>query len=356
MLRFVGKLLFVLVGLIAAAAAGLGGYRLWQQHESELALAITSSNSIDEGLFVPVGGGEQWITIRGTNRRHPVLLIVHGGPGAALSPLATAFLPFEHEWTVVQWDQPGAGKTFARAGDELPATTTLEGIAADGIAVTEFVKRRIGADRIVLLGVSWGSVVGLTMARARPDLFAAYVGTGLFVHRDDGRAIAYGRILARARAQQNTAAVAELEAIGSPPHNNPRDARTLNRWTDELTGAVEASTVSRLGELLLAPRQSLSDVSSYLRGFVASDEQFDLGSMDLRRDNATFTLPIVVIQGGEDYDTPVELAQTWFDSVAAPSKQFVRLPNGGHTALVYDPSFLAELNARVLPIVDSPTR
>ena len=351
MLRFVGKLLLGFVVLVLTTAAALAGYRAWRQHEGEVALAIATPNGIDEGLFVPVRGAEQWITIRGTDRSNPVLLIVHGGPGAPLSTLATAFVPYEREWTVVQWDQPGAGRTFGRAGDTLPATTTLADIAADGIAVTELVGQRLGKDNVVLLGLSWGSVVGLEMARARPDLFAAYVGTGLFVHRDDGRIVAYRRVLDRARSQSNAAAVAELEAIGPPPYSDPERARALNRWTHAFARAAETSAASRLGELLLAPRQSLGDVASYVGGYVASDEQFDLGAMDLRKGGTRFALPIVIIQGDEDFETPVELARDWLDAVSAPRKELVTLPNGGHTALVYDcTSFLAELNARVLPL------
>jgi pimeloyl-ACP methyl ester carboxylesterase len=351
MLRFVGKVLLGLVLLVLTTAAALAGYRAWRQHETEQALAIATPNGIDEGLFVPVRGGEQWITIRGTDGSNPVLLIVHGGPGTPLSPLAAAFLPYEREWTVVQWDQPGAGRTFGRAGDTLPATTTLADIAADGIAVTELVRQRLGKDQVVLLGLSWGSAVGLEMARARPELYTAYVGTGLFVHRDDGRAVAYRRVLERARSQNNAAAVAELEEIGPPPYADPVRTRALNRRIDAFSTAAETSPASRLGELLLAPRQSLGDVASYAGGYVASDEQFDLGAMDLRKSGRSFALPIFIFQGGEDFETPVELARDWLDSVSAPRKELVTLPNGGHTALVYDrASFLAELNARVLPL------
>jgi pimeloyl-ACP methyl ester carboxylesterase len=351
MLKLLGKLLLGLVLLVVVAAAALGSYRAWRQHEGERALAITAPNGIDEGLFVDVGGVEQWITIRGTDRRNPVLLVVHGGPGTPLSPLATSFLPFERQWTVVQWDQPGAGRTFARAGETLPATTSVASIAADGVAVTERVTRRLGAERVVLLGLSFGSVVALDMVRARPDLYAAYVGTGLFVHRNDGRAIAYERVLARARDERRTEAVAALEAIGPPPHARAEDARALSRWVDALSRSNDPDPADRIAEILLAPRQSLSDFASYFGGYLASDEHFDLGAMDLRRSAAEFALPIFIIQGAEDYDTPIELARGYLDSITAPSKQLVALPNGGHTALVYDgASFLAALDEHVLPL------
>jgi pimeloyl-ACP methyl ester carboxylesterase len=357
MLRLVGKLLLGIVLLVVVAAAALGGYRAWCQNEGERALAISTANGVDDGLFVDVGGVAQWITIRGTDRRNPVLLVVHGGPGTALSPLATAFLPYERDWTVVQWDQPGAGRTFSRAGHTLPPTTTVASIAADGIAVTEHVAQRLGKDRVVLVGLSFGSVVGLEMARARPDLFVACVGTGLFVHRDDGRAIAYERALDRAREEDRSEAIAALEAVGAPPYARADDARTMSRWIDALSRSSDADPADRLAEILLAPRQSLSDVASYFGGYAASDEHFDLGRMDLRRSGAEFAVPIVIIQGAEDYDTPIELARAYLDAITAPSKVLIALPNGGHTAFVYDrTSFLAALDQHVRPLALSDAR
>ena len=104
--------------------------------------------------------------------------------------------------------------------------------------------------------------------------------------------------------------------------------------------------------MLFAPRQSLSDVASYFGAYLASDEHFDLGAMDLRKSATGFTLPIVIIQGAEDYDTPIELARAYYESIVAPAKEFVALPNGGHNALLDDrTSFLAALDAHVRPLV-----
>jgi pimeloyl-ACP methyl ester carboxylesterase len=355
MLRFLGRSLLALAMLTALVLAAVLSFRAWRQHVGEIELAITTPNGIDEAMFIQVGGVDEWITIRGGDRSNPVLLMVHGGPGNSLSPLATSLLDYEKDWTVVQWDQPGAGKTFRRAGGTIPAGTTITDIAADGIAVAEFVADHLDKSRIVLLGLSWGSVVGLDMVRVRPDLFTAYVGTGLFVHRDEGRVIAYERVLARARAQNNAEAVAALETIGAPPYSRLIDARTLNEWTTALATGPAGSAVDRLGQLLFAPRQSLADVSSHLRGYLASDAQFDLGAMDLRRSGKEFAVPIVIIQGAEDYGTPVELARSYLNSITAPKTELIVLEDAGHTALVDNAgAFLAALNASILPLTRTP--
>jgi len=75
-----------------------------------LTLAVSEARAarIEEARFVPLGGIEQWITIRGASRANPVLLILHGGPAEVASPLIEQFAPFEQDFIVVQWDQRGA--------------------------------------------------------------------------------------------------------------------------------------------------------------------------------------------------------------------------------------------------------
>lgn len=62
---------------------------------------------ISEANFVPLGGIDQWVTIRGKDRQSPVLLHVHGGPGNPFSAFSDEFAPFEDDYTIVQWDQRG---------------------------------------------------------------------------------------------------------------------------------------------------------------------------------------------------------------------------------------------------------
>ena len=85
--------------------------------------AVTTPNGIDEANYVKIGGLEQWITIRGEDRKNPVLLFIHGGPGDATNPWGYAgFRNWLKYFTVVQWDQRGAGRTFGRNGAAAAST------------------------------------------------------------------------------------------------------------------------------------------------------------------------------------------------------------------------------------------
>lgn len=66
---------------------------------------IVSPSGIDETIKLRIGGIDQWLSIRGKDRRNPILLFLHGGPASPAMPEAYTFqTPWEDYFTVVQWD------------------------------------------------------------------------------------------------------------------------------------------------------------------------------------------------------------------------------------------------------------
>src|SRR5689334_21549103 len=137
--------------------------------------AQRSAQRIEDASFITIGGIEQWVTIRGDNGGNPVLLLVHGGAADVQSPLVSTYAPYEKDFVLVQWDQRGAGRTYAKNG---AAGVSAAKIIADGIDLAEQLRKRFPTQKLCLFGHSWGSVVATEMAQRRPELFAAYVGTG----------------------------------------------------------------------------------------------------------------------------------------------------------------------------------
>jgi len=122
--------------------------------------AVTSPDGIDEARYVLLGGVEQWITIRGEDRHNPVLLFLHGGPGDAINPWAYAgFRSWLKAFTVVHWDQRGAGRTFGRNGLPVAGTITIERMTQDGIELAESSDDRQGllTSGILVLHRRWGT-------------------------------------------------------------------------------------------------------------------------------------------------------------------------------------------------------
>ena len=121
-------------------------------------------------------------------------------------------------FTVVQWDQRGAGRTFGRNGAAAASTITIERMVQDGVELAELLSKRLQKDKIVLVGHSWGSILGVFMAKARPELFYAFVGTGQVADPARNYAVAYAALVEWASREGNSRALQDLNEIGPPPY------------------------------------------------------------------------------------------------------------------------------------------
>jgi pimeloyl-ACP methyl ester carboxylesterase len=199
--------------------------------------AVTSPNGIDEATYVSIGGIEQWITIRGENRDNPVLLLLHGGPGDATNPWGYAgFRSWLKYFTVVQWDQRGAGKTFGRNGAAVASTITIERMVQDGVELAELLSKKLQQEKIVLVGHSWGSILGVFMAKKRPELFHAFVGTGQVADPPRNYAVAYKALVEKASRERNSRALQELREAGPPPYKDGKGFAVQRKWANLFEG------------------------------------------------------------------------------------------------------------------------
>jgi pimeloyl-ACP methyl ester carboxylesterase len=315
--------------------------------------AISSPKGIDEASFVTLGGIEQWITIRGRDRDNPVLLFLHGGPGDVTNPWTFAlFAPWEKYFSVVQWDQRGAGRTLRKSGRAVAPTITVDRMVQDGIELTEYLRKHLGKEKIIIVGHSFGSILGVRMAKARPDLFYAYVGTGQVADATRSSSVAYNALLKKAKAVGDQRAIEELTHVGPPPYKSSDGSRLQHKCANAFEGA-DQFLYGTLGLTLVAPGNSVQDINDSVEGQVLSGDRLvpqtkSIGPADL---GLEFSIPILVFQGEQDFTTPTALAQNYLESIQAPRKAFVPISGGGHFAVfMHSDQFLHELVARVRPL------
>ena len=339
--------LLTIAGVIVAAAA-VAAYGAWDYGRQ---MAINTPNGINESGYVRIGGVDQWIEIRGQDRRNPVLLWLNGGPGLSVIPNTLLSIGWEKYFTVVRWDQRGAGRTFEKYGASLGPTMSIARMTQDGLEVTQYLRTHLNKDKIILLGHSWGSVLGTHMATLRPDLFYAYVGTGQTAHLRDDIAAAYAPLLARARSQGNQDAVRELTAVGPPPYAQPEKYGVTNRWANALDPPphfpLSPANVARVPAGLWA---SITQSPRVFEGAKSTEERLGIPMLDddLLPLAPQFKIPVIVIEGPADLVTP--RARVFFDHVVAPHKEFLLIPGSGHLAVLFSPNeFLSLLLAHVRP-------
>jgi len=303
-------------------------------------------------MYTSIGGIEQWIEIGGDSPDNPVLLFLHGGPGASSRFAAMALKPWQRHFTVVHWDQRGAGRTLARNGEAGCGRLTIERMIADAIEVSEYLTNHLGKDKIILLGHSWGSVLALNMIRRRPELFAAYVGTGQVVNMRRNEEFNYMRQLAQARAAGNEQAVAALEEIGPPPYQDRAKIRLLREWAD--VAASGTGDDPRPRPPARPTNLTPEDIQLIPAGFLFSGNQLfeELCEIDLSALGLDFPIPMFCFMGAEDQQTAFALAEAWFASLNAPRKAFVRFEGCHHFVVMNRPEmFLEQLLEHVVPAI-----
>jgi pimeloyl-ACP methyl ester carboxylesterase len=314
--------------------------------------AIDPIKGIDEASYVSIGGIEQWVTIRGEDRNNPVLLFLHGGPGDVTSPWSFPyFAPWEQHFTLVQWDQRGAGRTLRKSGPSIAPTMTLDRMSQDGIDLTEYLCKHLGKRKIILVAHSFGTVLGLRMIQEKPDLFFAYVGTGEVADETRNYAVAYDALLKKARSLGNQQALDELKSVGPPPYASSRGYQVQRKWSNLFEGAYRF-LYGTLGLTLVAPGYSVEDLNDSFQGQILSGDRLvpQTRSETMKDLGLKFAIPIFFFEGTEDFTTPTKLARQYLQAINAPRKEFVPISGGHFAVFMNSDQFLRELVAHVAPL------
>ncbi|HEX4266264.1 MAG TPA: alpha/beta hydrolase [Steroidobacteraceae bacterium] len=341
-----------LLALASAACLLLAGVGLPQARAAGMQAACTGE-ALCQQRFVRIGGIEQWISIAGANPANPVLLMVHGGPGIPQWPDAAHFEPWEKYFTVVLWDQRGAGHTFGRYGAGTP-DVTLQRIADDGVELTRYLCRTLGKKKIVLLGHSWGSLVAVHMVQQAPQLFAAYVGTGQMADFRAGALIQYRLILDKARRNHAAAELKALQALGDPDPANQQQYAVYRNYLPTILAPSDLAYIkeqrSGAAALMAAYPKEGPDV---MAGAKFSHPRLwpYVVQADLPRTAATLGTAYFLIQGQGDVMAATPQAVRYFEVVQAPYKKLVVIPHAGHFALITAPdAFRDVLVKKVRPV------
>jgi pimeloyl-ACP methyl ester carboxylesterase len=293
--------------------------------------AAAAPKAIDETGFVRIGGIDQWIAIQGEDRSNPAILYLHGGPGEAQSPFLDQFKSWEHDFTVVNWDQRGSGKTYEKNGEATP-DVSLDRLADDAVALTQYVLGKLGKKRLVLVGQSAGTVLGLKVALRRPDLFYAFVGTGQLVS------------VMRAAEWQ------EKESNAQATHD-AAEMRALHKWA--ILSPPDQPYIHLQMQFMGSPEHPKPRAAAWLTGynFEASKVGKEMEAFDAMTSALNLAVPYILIQGREDRLTPSVPAKAYFDKVQSPGKVFVPIEGGHYACFTNSGDFVAALRKHVLPLV-----
>jgi pimeloyl-ACP methyl ester carboxylesterase len=290
--------------------------------------------------YVRINGIHQYLFHSGTNDENPVMLFLHGGPGSPASLFAHAFQNrWEDLFTVVHWDQRGAGKTLTKNPHSYP---TVDLLIQDVLEIIAYLKQKYHQEKIVLLGHSWGSVLGSIFIKRHPEAIEYYIGAGQVIDKRESERLSYARVREAILRASDTQALKKLEALGEYPGQELNDEwlkKSLQlRKLQRKYHLIAKSKVSPLRIILTSPLFTWSDLAALVKGNKANRALVAfLGRFTLNSEPADYEVPIYYIIGEDDWQTPAALAQEYFTRIHGPHKKFFLMPHAGHMAMVDQP-------------------
>lgn len=293
-----------------------------------------------------INGIRQYIQIRGADKKAPLMLFLHGGPGGSMAGLCHVMQPeWEHHFTVVNWDQRNACKTYLANKSNAAAISqsgTLEDYMADIDAVIAYLHTVYDFEKIILMGFSWGSLIGAEYAKRHGETVSHYIGVGQFIHYIDG--LHYSCEWLRKVVKGAPADVEKINAfensIPDPPQMTPAFMNSLQGFS--MLGAKYIAKDGRafpIKSLLTSPFLRFGEKMAMVHGNpkLFSGTYQTMLSHDFRN-NLHFDMPVLFVSGDEDFVCPNELLAQHFGQITAPQKKNVVISKATHTCFYDQPT------------------
>lgn len=286
---------------------------------------------------VRIGGSDQWVLERSEDTGNPVVLFLHGGPGTSqLTSNRRDTRDLERFFTVVNWDQRGAGKSYAAIGD--PDRMNIGQFVADTRELTLYLLKKFRQHRLVLVGHSWGTVIGALAVSRYPGLYSCYVGIGQVGNMAEGEAESYRWTLAQARKRGNRRAIETLVAMGPPPYRGDWQKKTIKQrsYLARFGGEAYRNQFGAAGRvvsgLLFSPEYTLADRLNVVRGIGGSMRLLwpELLHIDLFESVPEIKVPVFLMEGRHDHESPSEIAERYFSALRAPAKDLIWFDRSAH--------------------------
>ncbi len=300
---------------------------------------IDKPNSVADLTAVEIGGMDQWVLIRGEDRSNPILLWLHGGPGAAQMPVHRAFNKgLEKEFVVVHWDQRGAGKSNHSGFSQ--QTMTLDRFIEDVHEMTHYLKERFDQEKIFLLGHSWGAQLGILTAKRYPGDYHSYISVAQVVHPQRAEEISYEWLSQQVEQFSSRRQKRKFEELGPPLYDEHERYVTFAKMKDSFGGSMDVG-MGRLAWISFGAKEyTIGDYVKWLRGANRGSGPMweELRDFNLFRDVPSLELPVWFIVGSNDFNTPAILVEEYFEFTDAPmGKELIIIEGVAHAPFMGAP-------------------
>jgi len=282
-----------------------------------ITLQKVAAKEIDTTATISIGGMQQFISIKGKSIDNPILLYLHGGPGAAVSSHSDKVSQqLEAHFVVVHWDQRGSGKTMELIKPDV--SPNMKVMKQDAEEVLSHLLTRFNRKQIVVLGNSWGTVLGFHLAEKFPEKISSFIAVSPIVQHKKSQEMTLELLQDYFKKNDNTKALEQLSTV-KIPFENAEQMLMLHRWETVHNGED-------------FPDEQYKQYLSYFEGWSSKWMPLyrQLYEIDLEKQVPELECPVYVLIGNRDLTTHYDLTKGYFDVLKAPQKELFWLEDVGH--------------------------
>jgi pimeloyl-ACP methyl ester carboxylesterase len=353
-LRIIRWIAYALVGLFFLVPVSLLVYRTYLKNSTK----IETPNGISSLEEITLGNLRQWIFIRGTDQENPVLIFLHGGPGAPVMGMSSSRkLDAEliKHFTVVHWDQRGTGKSY---DNDIPIDLmTFDRLVEDCNELIDYLRNRFNIPKVFIVAHSAGSIIGIKTAHKYPEKIHAYIGVGQIINDYEQQEISYNFIVEEAEKSGDVKIQHAMEAIGAPPYNSPDEVKEKDGFIFRYGGVIHSNSVKQIGILqlmfLTSPEYSLSEG---FKTFMMKGYRFTMDAMweevknvNLAKEIQSIEVPIYFFEGKYDMATPIAPVEDFYETLdAEKGKKFIIFEDSAHFPMIEEKEKYQDLLVNVV--------
>jgi len=271
-----------------------------------------------------------------------------------MSNVAYIYRPVLDFCNIVFYDQRGTGKTQKRNKSK-PEDLTIENLIADLRQTIVYVKNKYKTDRVILLGQSWGSVLGTQYILKYPKDVIGYIGTGHCIDTRRDMKIIYDKLEEIINSKGNKKDAKKLMKMQHLPYMKVDDknyvATDMKFTYLKSKYGLNLKTGKLLKTMFKSPIFKLNDIFLIIKG-VKTNFNLTKWLTDYSIwDTTEYSTPVFYVLGRNDWQTSSTLAAEYFERINTSQKGLYWVENAGHATELDNPTdFFAAIKEIVMQL------
>ena len=332
-LKWTGAILLIIIFIVIIIPIGARDIRFIKHQGNRI-------RGVEEQAYITLGGQKQYVLMMGKDVSNPVIVYLHGGPAAPDTAMMFTFADLlMDEFTFVGWDQRGAGRTYYRNSSSDPdnSTTSFENALQDVDELVDYALTRFGKDKVIIMGHSYGTILGSQYVLLHPEKVSDYIGVGQVVSSEKGDLMSYEDAMKKAKASGADTSEMEKRYETFMSDRTLKNMIMLRDPVSVFHPAAKTANAPWLG--MSSPYFGIDDLKWFILQVSSLDDYLALNSRlfdyimtyDAYDCGTDYQVPVYFISGSEDWICPVELIREYMDDIKAPKKDFKLIEGSGHS-------------------------